>query len=287
VQNRLASARQMLHTWRKAPINTRPLFNAFTTLKPVLQQVLKSGYIFVFLLPRPAGTTLARIGDFQLFRMMAAISEGIPKSGGLSPPSGEEGWNKVASTVGPGLNQFSSGASDDGLKYPLAVMSRAKENLGGYFEKIRYYRENLFFSTWSKSLQSVWELSKLDQSATSLAAVHSPVSGGSATSDSPSRRRSSVGVFDLGPPGTLSAATTVVWGAKDIAVDHAIAIEGIKDYFGMRPSQVVWLDEGGHWTPVEKGTRDVFARVVVWAVEGESRALADVVGSDGRLTVEL
>jgi pimeloyl-ACP methyl ester carboxylesterase len=287
-ENRFASMRRMLNTWRKSPTNMRPFWNAFGTVKPVLRQVMKSCYIFVFWLPRPLlADLLARVGDWWLWRLVAAQSVRSKE-----PLEGAEGWDTMASILGPSMNQCPQGRSTNGSgtvvqRYPYAVTTRAKENRGGYFEKIRLYRENLFFSIWSKSLQTVWELNKLDQQASSLLQSHSPVSGGSTTSDSPSRRRSSVGVFDMGPPGTLGAATTIVWGMKDFAVSHEIAIEGIRDYFGVRPSQVVTLPNAGHWTPLEAKGRQTFIDVVQWAAEGEQKQLAEVVGGNGKIISEM
>jgi pimeloyl-ACP methyl ester carboxylesterase len=204
----------------------------------------------------------------------------------MQPLYSAEGWEMLASSTGPGVNQC-GGSSDQ--RYPYAVELRAKANNGGFSEKIRYYREDLFGSTWSKSLQTVWELSRLGEQAAAIHSTHSPVSSvSSSTLDSPPRRRSSVGgVFDNGPPGTLGSATTIVWGAKDHAVGQALALEGIRDYFGVRPSQLVMLPKTGHWTQLEENGRKVFERVVVWAAEGEAKELGEVVGDGGKIVLEL
>ncbi len=44
---------------------------------------------------------------------------------------------------------------------------------------------------------------------------------------------------------------------------------------------------GGTGRRVQEAGREVFQRVVLWAAEGEVRSLADVVGEEGKIVVEL
>jgi pimeloyl-ACP methyl ester carboxylesterase len=163
----------------------------------------------------------------------------------------------MAASLGPGKAQFNLGTGED-LAYPESVKQRQRD--GGWSEKIRVYREGLFRQKWEKSLEVVVRLSELEQS------------------QSPSRRSSSgTGLFDNGPPGSLKAPVTVVYGRLDPAFEPRLVLEGIADYLP-RASQVVILEKGGHWLPVEQVGADVLEQIVRWALAGEGGSLKSKLG---------
>jgi pimeloyl-ACP methyl ester carboxylesterase len=266
IENHVQSAALMFKTWMHNPIKYGLLGKALTVFRPVLKQLSKSGYVFTFKLPWPFGAILGQYGDFWFFRLLNAFAwSNRPKE----PLSGTAGWDMLASSLGPSSLELqsstgtSSSEKDDiPSTYPNAVKFRTRS--GGWSTKIRYYQDGLLFDHWTKSLQILWELNQIEESASSFS---SPTSNGSGA------RRKSVGVFDIGPPGTLGAATTIIWGNKDIACDKRIAMEGIGDYFGVGDSHFIELANVGHWTTCDRQAVDVWERVIHWAATGEQERM--------------
>jgi hypothetical protein len=87
-------------------------------------------------------------------------------------------------------------------------------------------------------------------------------------------------IFNVGPVGTFKARTTVIWGKGDVAIENSIATDGFLDYFGAKPSQLIFLSRVGHWSPIEKQGIPVFEEVIAWAVEGEKGSLKDRFGDE-------
>ncbi|KAF2503318.1 putative alpha/beta fold family hydrolase [Lophium mytilinum] len=248
----LGSSKQMLHTWLQRPLSVRLLKTAFRTVSPLLSQARKSGYVVVFQLPPPLSNFAGRMGSKWFLRLLHKLSR-KPGPAGLSPAEAAE---CMAATIGPGAAQLGT-ITEDGLAYPEAVKQRQHDD--GWSEKIRIYREGLFKGKWEKSLEMIVRLSELD-------------------GQSFSRRSSSgAGLFEDGPPGSLQAPVTVVYGKKDPAFEQRLALEGISDYLTKR-SQIVVLEKGGHWLPVEKAGADVLEQIVLWALEGEDGALKSRLG---------
>jgi pimeloyl-ACP methyl ester carboxylesterase len=278
INTRLQAASHMLSSWKHAPNNLRLLSKAFANIKPVLKQIIKSGYIFVFRLPTPLSSTVGAIGDYWMLRLLnAATVSPDPKH----PLDGSHGAETLASSIGPGPNQCAirpqaqntaptssssdkSTACDSPLCYSDAVRRRAPS--GGWSEKLRLYRDGCLTCPWNKSLDMLWCLNQLENSDDPLI-----------------RRRSSgstAGLFDVGPKGVLGAPTTVIWGREDVAIENCIAIEGLGDYFGVRGSQLVVIGRCGHWTPVERLGAPVFEMVIEWTLAGEQVSLKRWFGDD-------
>jgi hypothetical protein len=276
VNTRLQAASNMLSSWKRAPSNLRLLGKAFANIKPVLKQIIKSGYIFVFNLPSPLSSALGSLGDYWMLRLLnAATVSPDPKQ----PLDGSHGAEALASSIGPGPNQCdthspaqnSPDPSDKSttcaplLRYSDAVRRRSPS--GGWSEKLRLYRDGCLTRPWTKSLEVLWCLNQLENSDEELMR----------------RRRSSgstAGLFDVGPEGVLGAPTTVIWGRDDVAIENFLAIEGLGDYFGVRGSQLVVIGRCGHWTPVERLGAPVFEAVVEWALAGERVPLRKWFGDD-------
>jgi hypothetical protein len=282
VENRLGFMKQMLLTWIHKPTNVRPLYRLLPNARPILKQLVRSGYVFSFMLPYPLPTFLGRIGDYWMFRLLNAFSDDSNERP-TEPVPGTPGWNQLASSLGPGFEELKTELEhsaksvdplqpDDDIKYPESVRSRV--STGGWYDKIRYYRDDLIFAPWNKSLQLVWELNQIQTQHESF------TSTSSTSSAAHQRRRSSaafktVGVFDMGPKGTLGAATTILWGAKDVAVSSTLAMEGISDYFGVRESHYIVLPRVGHWTPLSGPAFGTWRAIVSWAAQGEDTPLKD------------
>lgn len=246
----------MLHTWFRSPLDLKLLRCVFSNASPLFRQIVKSGYIFIFNLPRPMANSIAAVGDHWFIRYLNAVTThpDPPK-----PLEGSHGANLLASSLGPSMEECVTSGKGD-LTYPDSVRQRAQN--GAWFEKIRVYRDGLAFLPWEKSLETLWDLTQIQQ-----------VKG---------RRRSSsgVGLFDTGPEGSLKAPTTVIWGKRDVAIENSIAIEGIRDFFGCKSSHLIMIQKCGHWTPVEKQGAPVFEEVIAWAAGGEVGSLKERLGDD-------
>ncbi|KAF1979357.1 alpha/beta-hydrolase [Bimuria novae-zelandiae CBS 107.79] len=236
---KLASAKQMLHTYSRQPLRLSLLKNAFKTLQPVLNQLKRSYYIFIFNLPSPLATFAATFGNYYFLH---ALHRAANKRRPLTPKQAGEA---MASSVGPGAPQL-----DEPNAYPHASALKARLSNNGMREKLRLYREGLARGVWEKSIETVVALSEVQASSTRG-------SGGAGT-----------GLFDDGPPGALKAPATIIYGLEDPAFEKRLALDGIGDYLA-RDSQVLALERAGHWLPLEEVGSKVVEEVVVWALEGE------------------
>lgn len=193
--------------------------------------------------------SLATVGEHWFFRYLNAVTmhPDPPK-----PLEGSLGAELLASSTGPSMRECVITGKED-LAYPASVRERAQN--GTWFEKVRIYRDGLAFSPWEKSLETLWDLTQLQPRKV--------------------RRRSSSGValFNTGPEGTLRAPTTVIWGQDDIAIERSFAVQGIKDIFGCKSSQLIEIPGCGHWSPIEKKGVPIFERVIAWAAGGEVGSL--------------
>jgi len=73
---------------------------------------------------------------------------------------------------------------------------------------------------------------------------------------------------------------TVIWGKSDVAIENTIAIEGFRDYFAAKSSQLIMISRCGHWAPVEKQGIPIFEEVIEWAVTGEQGLIRDKLGDN-------
>ncbi|KAF2194947.1 alpha/beta-hydrolase [Zopfia rhizophila CBS 207.26] len=254
VTQKVASSKQMLHTWLHWPFSSRLLKKALTTISPVLSQGGRSFYIFVMNLPKPLANWFGGMGNFWFLRIIHKVQAGKLNAEGkiTGDVHGKEKAEYMAVTTGPGLEQFATGVEKEGKKesYSEDVKKRIKDY--GWSEKIRVYREGLALSPWEKSLETVVGLSEIESR--------------------PLRFGSGAGLFEDGPPGSLKAPATVIYGKMDTAFEPKLCLGGIGDYLVNR-SQVVILEKGGHWLPFEEQGIKVLEAVTAWAVEGEKEPL--------------
>lgn len=246
VEAHAASSKQMLRTWLRHPFSLRLLKRAIENIYPVYSQIRRSTYIFVFNLPKPLANFVGTMGDMWFLRLMREIATGIrSKRKANVEISGEQAAEFAIASTEPGTAETSF--NDGDAYYAAAVKSRIPD--GGWSEKIRIYREGLFRRPWEKSLETIIALSDLDTGKRG-------------------RRLSSTGagLFEDGPPGSLKAPATIVFGKSDFAFEMHICLDGISEYL-VKDSQVVVLEKGGHWLPYEEEGRKLLESVIVWALE--------------------
>lgn len=236
---------------------------------------MQSGYVFAFRLPWPLSMTIGRLGDFWFYRFINAKGSNHKST---EPIVGAYGWDMLAGSLGPGplevrsnkgLDDEDYGDSDsEHLAYASALKQRSKS--GGWGTKIRIYQDGLATRRWTKSMQTLWELNQIE---------HSTASFSSASSGSSGRRRSGgrASIFDTCPKDALSAATTIIWGEKDLACNQAIAMGGIGDFFGIKGSHLITLPKVGHWTTCNVQGVDVWEAVIHWAVTGEKDTMQELI----------
>lgn len=217
---------------------------------------MKSGYVFLFNLPLPLANVIGNVGDFWFLRYINAIAtDPDPKL----PLEGMYGAEALASSVGPSTKECDSSPNGQPeLAYSDSVRHRASN--GGWTSKISVYRDDLAFGPWAKSLETLWDLNQIDFST--------------------GRRDSTADLFEVGPVGTLRGRTTVIWGKNDAALENSLAIEGMGDFFGGRPSQLITVEKSSHWAPLDKQAVSVFEAVIEWAVQGEKGTLREKFGDE-------
>ncbi|KAF2403583.1 alpha/beta-hydrolase [Trichodelitschia bisporula] len=204
-RNRLSTAARILRTWTTTPSALRLPLKAASLLTPLLSQLFKSGYVFLFNLPAPLAAFPASLGDHWLLRYNNALAAHPDPS---TPLEGPVGAKALASTLGPSMSEITAPGPES---YPEAVRTRLAD--GGWMAKLALYRQGMASDPWTKSLETLWELNELSNSTRSSA-----------------RRASGAGVFDLGPEGALRARVTVVWGKQDVAIDERVALEGMGEF---------------------------------------------------------
>ncbi|KAE8351797.1 putative capsule-associated protein CAP1 [Aspergillus coremiiformis] len=253
IHRSLSSSLKMFKTSLHSPIQSRStFFKAIRSLKPVLHQLLLSGYVFAMQLPMPFVEYLGTGGNYSFLKLAHKSSNGN------SPFTLEDAAECMASTLGPSVEECKTHTSD-GEGYPASV---AKERaLSNFQHMARYYRENAAISRWQKSIETIADL-------------HS-ISAGKELH----RASSGAGLFDDGPTGVLKANSTIVWGKADIALDPQICLNGISDYL-VRNSQVVELPRSGHFTPLERESCAALTRAVEWAAGGEQEDIGAVIQRD-------
>lgn len=233
----------MLTTFAHHPLSSRFILRkAISTVSPLLRQLIRSGYAFVFNLPLPLVDLAGSMGNFWFLRTCHRVAAGKDH-----PFEDHDAAEAMATSQGPGVYELKSATARQEA-YPESVRKRASS--GGFTEKIRYYRDGLFSTPWIKSLETLASLYAIGESP---------------------------GLFDAEPKGAFKAKTTMVWGLMDRAIDYKIALLGIGEYM-LRGSQVVALPRTGHWTPTEKAGSRAFETVIEWAAAGEEGNLGDMVG---------
>lgn len=247
------SSRRIFKQFQASPLqNFACLGKSFQAIRPLLHQMIMSGYIFVFQLPSFFIKYLAEGGNFSFFRAVFTSEHG--------ESSDEYNFsNSLAANMGPGTSECQTQTAN-GLQYGPSVATRVQSIGEIFWQTTAYYRHGLATSTWEKSIETIAALHNIDSDLSS--------------SDSPSRRRSSAStsaLFSDQLKGSLRAPSTILWGEKDIALSKAICLDGITDYLA-KDSEVILLPQSGHWVPVEKHSRKVLGQIVRMFANGDSKS---------------
>lgn len=249
IWSRVASSSKMLKTCWTSPLRSHlTLWEAGKTILPVVRQLQRSGYVFVFQMPMVFVRLLLYGGGLLFLERVHEISH----SGTRCTP--QDAAESMACTLGPSDLECKTNTSD-GEAYPPWV---AKVRPMQSFERMTaYYRDGINTLPWIKSVETIAALHSISRTSGIQA-----LSSGS-------------GVFDDGPKGALKASATIIWGIKDIALDQEICLDGIADY--LKPdSQVVLLPRSGHFTPIERESRVALEKAIEWVVKGENEDLEAV-----------
>ncbi|KAK2837019.1 hypothetical protein FQN49_006486 [Arthroderma sp. PD_2] len=238
----LESSNKMFQTFLREPWRSRHvLCKSIKALAPVLHQLKRSKYIFVFHLPIPLVRYVGYGGKYSFLKAIHEIAAG--KIGEFTVRDAQE---SMASTLGPSLEECKT-TTPNGEKYPESVRTRAE--VGNFKDTTSYYRHGAAADPWHKSLETI-------------SALHG------IWPDEHRRASCGTGVFDPAP-GALKANATILWGLKDPAIDSHLALEGIADRL-VQGSQVIVLPRSGHFTPMEVESRGALEEAVQWAVRGET-----------------
>ncbi|KAI9712414.1 MAG: hypothetical protein M1820_001627 [Bogoriella megaspora] len=234
---------------------------------PVYKQILLWHYVFIFQLPWPLPSIYGSLGNYWFLRKAHSHST---FSSECPPPKLHENPFLFASSLGPSTPECRT-QNSDGESYGASVLARAKRADGGFFEKIRIYREGLLGGDWEMSIHIKGALSTLEDPTSSTSSSH--------------RRNwsSRFGwgiVLKNGARGYLKAPTTVVWGQKDVALDERICLAGMGHFMSVEGSQILVLAQAGHWVVSEKDGGRVVRECLLWALEEQdSQVLKDRIAS--------
>lgn len=250
IRRLLSSSLKMFKTSLNAPFRSRSTFiKAIMTLKPVLRQLVLSGYIFVLQLPIWFVRYLGSGGNHSFLK-------GVHKrANGNGEYSLRDAAESMASTLGPSAEECKTKtASNEG--YPTSVTQ--DRVLGNFEHMASYYRHGTAVGRWHQSIETVASLHSINRGSELL------------------RMSSGAGLFDDGPEGVLKANATIIWGQKDIALEPHLCLDGIADYL-VYNSQVIMLPRSGHFTPIERESRAALEKAVEWAVKGEKEDIGAVI----------
>ncbi|RVX71153.1 hypothetical protein B0A52_03519 [Exophiala mesophila] len=225
------------------------LSKAYNTIKPLLVQVYMMGYIFIFNLSTLYVNFLGIGGNYAFMRSVTMSAYDL-KSPEWSFPE------CLATSFGPGKEELdtaipSTSSTSPGETYGASVIARAKSHGQAFWNMTGYYRHGVSSRPWTKSLETIADLYALESSA-------------SESSSPGSRRRASISngaLFAVPHKGALKAPTYVLWGEKDQACSREICLNGLGDYLA-KDSEVTILPRTSHWTPIQKESRAVLARVI-------------------------
>jgi hypothetical protein len=246
-----SSSKKIFKQFRQSPWqNFGCLAKAYATARPLLKQVMASGYIFAFNLPKPMVRYLGSGGNMAFIRGCHWLEYGGGKSRAF--------WRSdcLATTLGPGPAEVTNSGSN--LAYPKSLKDRAASPGAHFWALSSFYRDGPGTKRWTKSLELIADLYALETEASE--------------SSSPARRRSSSSassaLFPSQLKGVMQAPVTVLWGEKDPSCGRPMFLDGMGDYI-TKDSEIVVLPRSGHWTPIETDSRQALAHVVALYAAGE------------------
>lgn len=258
----LTASKKMITSCLHAPMtNYHCLPKALDAIRPLAFQTLLFGYIAAFQLPKAMVTYFGVGGNYAIMRGAQRSEYGKDKTE-YDPP------HSMAISMGPGEAECRITTEDEKAdKYGASVLARAIGTGAWFYNATAYYRDGAAFDKWEKSIYTLGAFHNIEIDNENS----SPVG------QFRKRRTSSASstLFSESCAGSLKAPATILWGKKDVACSEPICLDGIGDYL-TRDSQVLMLPNTGHWTPIEKGSREVFQRVLERLVQTGDLAKKDL-----------
>lgn len=201
-----------LRTWWRKKTNLQELHDAKEAMRPVLAQLLKSNYVFMFNLPFFSTTRFGFVTEHLISYCHRAAAK--------TQAALWENWS-WASSIGPGAPQCA--ANGKRLFYGNSVQARAmKHPRGDWDTRIRLYREGLLSGDWT--LRNAGDVKQMD--TRDKTRFHCPASF----------------VFGLEDPAldyricVKGVERFFQFGrGKQVAASH-----------------IILLEECGHWSPLEE-----------------------------------
>jgi pimeloyl-ACP methyl ester carboxylesterase len=238
----------MVMTILHAPLTNYHCFHkVLDEMRPLVYQILLFGYIAAFQLPAVIVKYLGVVGNYAFIRLVHKSENRIDKAG-------YNAQHSLAMTMGPGEAECRTATDGDTPeKYSDSVLGRAKESGAWFLNCTAYYRDGAAFDKWEKSIDTLGALYNLEIDD------EKPMK----SKYGRKRRNSSASsaLFSDICASSLKAPATIIWGRKDQACTEAICLDGIGDYLA-RDSQVLMLPKSGHWTPIEKASRETLRAVL-------------------------
>ena len=244
----VTSSKKMLLTFLHAPVANRHCFaKAVQAIRPLAFQTFLFGYMAAFQLPVAMVRYLGVGGNYSFIRGAHANEYGKDKTG-------YDPQHSLAMTMGPGEAECQT-ATDDEVpqRYGESVLARAKESGAWFLSNTAYYRDGAAFDKWEKSIDTLGAIYNME------------VDNENSMMGSPLRNRRSSSasstLFSETCAHSLKAPATIIWGNLDVACYQPICLQGIGDYLSL-DSQVLMLPNSGHWTPIEKESRETFKAIL-------------------------
>jgi len=238
----------MMMTILHAPLtNYHCLKKVLDEMRPLAYQLLLFGYIAAFQLPAVMVKYLGVGGNYAFIRLVHKAENGRDKAG-------HNPQHSLAMTMGPGEAECRTATDgDEPEKYGGSVLGRARESGAWFLNCTAYYRDGAALDKWEKSIDTLGALYNIEIDD------EKPMK----SKYGRKRRNSSASsaLFSDICASSLKAPATIIWGKKDHACTEAICLDGIGDYLA-RGSQVLMLPKTGHWTPIEKVSRETLKAVL-------------------------
>ncbi|KAI9721883.1 MAG: hypothetical protein M1828_004978 [Chrysothrix sp. TS-e1954] len=242
-----ANFSNIFRAWTQTPSSYRLLRSAGSAIRPLAAQVARSGYVFLFNLPRPLVGFFIDLGGCWFLRVICVIAlgqEAEPQSPG-DEDAEEIQAHYLAGILGPGVSVLDT-CTPDGDGYPEVVQKRIKAHPNNpHTETIRYYREGLVSGSWTLK---------------SAALLDSPLRP-------KARQPTVVDEADERIEGRLKVPVEFVWGEGDPALDERICLRGVERYLGKGSGGaggcVRRVEKGGHWFLSREEGSKRWAEVVV------------------------
>lgn len=233
--------------------NYHCLPKAVYAIRPLAFQLLLFGYIAAFQLPKAMVMYFGVGGNYSFIRGAQRAEYGKDKTE-YDPP------HSMAMSMGPGEAECRTTTDDEKAdRYSASVLARAMESGAWFYSSTAYYRDGVALDKWEKSIYTLGAFHNIEIDNENSSTVGARFRKRRTSSSSST-------LFSESCANSLKAPATILWGRKDQACSEPICLDGIGDYL-TRGSQVLMLPNTGHWTPIEKGSREVLKRILEHLVQ--------------------